>query len=70
MATSVDKSLIGKRVCLVRCSDPYTSLRAGDEGTVESVDSFGTVHVSWDNGSSLGLIKDDGDMFTVLEESR
>ena len=47
---------VGKRVRLVRTSDPYTRLSPGDEGVVTSVDSLGTLHVSWDNGSSLGLI--------------
>lgn len=58
--------LVGKRVRLVHCDDPYTNLRAGDEGTVELVDDFGTVHVKWDNGSGLGLVSEAGDRFTVI----
>lgn len=50
------QELKGKRVRLVRCTDPYTSLSPGSEGTVTFVDDFGTVHVAWDCGSSLGLI--------------
>lgn len=50
-------ALAGKRVRLVYCSDPYTKLRNGDEGIVESIDDMGTLHVKWDNGSSLGLIQ-------------
>ena len=46
----------GARVELVSTSDPHTRLAAGDRGTVAHVDSMGTVHVDWDNGSNLGLI--------------
>lgn len=47
---------IGDRVALISTSDPYTRLRPGICGTVELIDSTGTVHVHWDDGSRLGLI--------------
>ena len=50
-------ALAGKRVRLIRCSDPYTKLQSGDKGVVDYIDDMGTVHVKWDNGSSLGLIQ-------------
>ena len=50
-------NLVGKRVTLLRTSDPYTNLKAGDEGVVNYIDDMGTVFVKWDNGSSLGLIE-------------
>lgn len=50
------KTYVGKRVKLISCDDPHTKLVRGDEGVVTSVDSFGTVHVKWDNGSRLGLV--------------
>lgn len=59
--------LKGKRVRLIRCTDPYTELRPGDEGTVRRVDDIGTVHIKWDNGSGLGLCEDGGDEFEVIE---
>lgn len=46
----------GTRVALVHMEDPFTKIPAGTEGTVKSVDSLGTIHVSWDNGSSLGVV--------------
>ena len=46
----------GTRVMLIRMSDPYTNLRQGDQGTVTMVDDIGTIHVSWDNGSRLGVV--------------
>ena len=45
----------GTRVRL-RYMDDAFSPPAGTEGTVTFVDDVGTIHVTWDNGSSLGLI--------------
>ena len=47
----------GRRVRLGSCEDPYTDLEPGSEGTVLFVDTVGTVHVDWDNGSALGLVE-------------
>lgn len=52
----LDRSEQGKRVRLVYCSDPYTPLTPGTEGTISFVDDLGTVHVDWDNGSKLGMV--------------
>ena len=46
----------GTRVELVHMDDPYTSLTTGDKGTVRFVDDVGTIHISWDCGSSLGAV--------------
>ena len=47
----------GTRVELVKMDDPYnTKLIPGCQGTVRYVDDMGTIHVSWDCGSSLGVI--------------
>ncbi len=46
----------GARVELVSMSDPYTTLKPGDRGTVEFVDDTGTVFCKWDNGSGLGAV--------------
>ena len=46
----------GTRVMLIRMSDPYADLRQGDRGTVTMVDDIGTIHVSWDCGSTLGVV--------------
>lgn len=45
----------GTRVRLIRMNDPYTKLSPGESGTVTGVDDIGTIHVSWDCGSSLGV---------------
>lgn len=52
-------TLLGARVRLVRCTDPYTLLDPGAEGVVVHVDDVGTVHVLWDSGARLGLIPDE-----------
>lgn len=44
------------RVELVSMDDPYSRLSPGDRGTVKFVDDTGTVFVSWDCGSGLGIV--------------
>ena len=51
-----ERTLIGRRVVLVKTTDEYTNLVPGAEGTVIYVDDLDTVFVHWDDGSSLGLI--------------
>lgn len=46
----------GRRVRLVSMNDPYSHLKPGDLGTITGVDDIGTVHISWDCGSSLGAV--------------
>ena len=48
---------VGARVELTKMNDPYrTDLVPGCRGTVRFVDDTGTIHVSWDIGSSLGVV--------------
>ena len=49
--------MIGDRIELLHIDDRYTDLKPGDKGTVKIEDSLGTIHCEWDNGSSLGLIR-------------
>ena len=51
-----EKYPTGTRVELMHMDDPYTSLTTGDKGTVRFVDDIGTIHISWDCGSSLGAV--------------
>jgi len=46
----------GTRVILINMNDPYIKLQPGTKGTVTSVDDIGTIHVSWDSDSSLGIV--------------
>ena len=56
----------GTRVELVCMNDPYSRLKPGDRGTVKSVDDTGTVFVSWDCGSGLGVVYGE-DKIRILE---
>ena len=59
--------LKGKRIELISITDPYTDLKSGDRGTIDFVDDMGTIHVSWDNGSQLGLVPSE-DQYKILED--
>lgn len=54
----------GTRIHLVSMKD-CQALAPGTEGTVDHIDDIGTIHVNWDNGSTLGLIIGD-DLFWKL----
>jgi hypothetical protein len=56
---------VGDRVRLIYTSDVHTRLEKGTEGTVSFIDAFGTVHINWDGGSTLGMIPGE-DSFEVL----
>jgi hypothetical protein len=56
-----------KRIELISTSDPYTELRPGDLGTVDFVDDLGTIHITWDNGSQLGLVPGE-DQYKIVED--
>lgn len=47
---------VGSRVQLEYMDDPYGKLKPGDLGTVCFIDDTGSVHVSWDCGSSLAVL--------------
>lgn len=47
---------VGCRVELVRMNDPWSPLKPGAKGTVRCVDDIATIHVNWDNGSTLGVV--------------
>ena len=46
---------VGCRVELDYMNYPWSPIPQGTQGTVLSVDDIGTIHVSWDNGSGLGV---------------
>ena len=46
----------GTRLELIAMDDPYTTLKAGDRGTVDFVDDAGQIGMVWDSGSRLSLI--------------
>lgn len=56
---------LGARIRLINTSDPYTTLTPGDEGTVDLIDDAGTIHITWDSGSHLGLLPGE-DTYLIL----
>lgn len=46
----------GSRVRLICMNDPYRNLVADTMGTVMHVDDIGTIHVAWDDGSTMGVV--------------
>lgn len=62
----VKEFYLGKTVVLTRMED-FQPVPAGTTGVVKHVDDIGTLHVNWENGSSLGLIIGIDD-FLVIEE--
>ena len=61
---------IGTRVELIHMDDPYNKkLVPGCRGTVRWVDDWGTIHVNWDCGSSLGVVYGEDSCRKVVEEN-
>lgn len=61
----------GARVELVHMDDPYnTKLFSGCRGTVRKVDDAGMIHVSWDGGSSLGVVYGEDICRVVTDEEQ
>jgi hypothetical protein len=56
----------GQRVELVYLCDETSALRPGTRGTVQHVDGLNTVHVRWDDGATLGIIEEAGDVIRVI----
>ena len=49
-------------------TDPHTPVLPGTRGTVDLVDTIGSLHTTWDNGSSLALIPGE-DTFRKLTQA-
>lgn len=63
-----DHFTIGSRVVLNHMDDEQAP-PLGIKGTVFCVDDLGTVHVNWDNGSTLGAVILDGDSISIIKEA-
>lgn len=57
----------GMTIQLDYMDDPQAP-EIGTKGKIDYVDDAGTVHVSWENGGSLGLIPSEGDCFHIVAE--
>lgn len=54
----------GSRVVIKSMYDPYHAIPSGTAGTVKYVDDIGTIHVNWDNGTTLGICPDEDTFHT------
>lgn len=62
-----ESSLEGKRVRLIKMENDLDPIKPGEEGTIDRIDSIGTLFVKWDNGRSLGLVPNE-DKYIILNE--
>jgi len=58
----------GTRIVLLKMNDPYAPIEPGMRGTVEFVDSLGTIFPKWDNGRTLGVVPDEDSFRKLTEE--
>jgi hypothetical protein len=56
---------VGERIQVVRCLDEHASVFPGARGVIEFVDSNGTRHVRFDDGTQLGLVPGIDDWIAV-----
>lgn len=56
----------GTRIAVDSMNDPEAP-PAGTKGTVTAVDGIGTIHVNWDNGSTLPVLLT-GDSCSAVDE--
>lgn len=57
----------GTKVELVKMVD-FQAPPVGTKGEVQYVDDIGTIHVSWETGSSLGVVYGEDECRKVTEE--
>lgn len=51
-----EKYVAGTKVELIKMYDYINEVPTGTKGIIDFVDDMGTLHIVWENGSSLGLI--------------
>lgn len=61
---------VGTKIKLLHMDDPYTTLKAGDEGIVTGFDDLGTLQMQWSTGSTLGLVYGVDRFEKVVEQSQ
>ena len=58
---------VGTRIMLDHMED-IQAVPAGTKGTVDHVDDIGTIHMKWDNGSSLNVVYGEDKCRKITEE--
>lgn len=59
----------GTRIKLISYGYSFTNKKEGLLGTVVLVDDFGTIHMEWDDGSSVGLIVNEDQFIKVNKDN-
>ena len=57
----------GTKVRLLHMNDPFTTIPTGTIGEVLCIDSLGTLHVIWSNGSTLGVVFNEDSVVKIEE---
>lgn len=60
------KYITGTKIKLIKIYDLLSTIPSETTGVIERVDDRGTLHINWDNGSTLGLVVGT-DEFEILE---
>lgn len=63
------KYIVGTKVKLIKMYDLLSTIPTGTEGIIDRIDDQGTLHINWDNGSTLGLVIGT-DEFEVIGEDK
>lgn len=58
---------VGTRIRLTKMCEEQQPVPEGTTGTVTDIDDIGTIHMAWDNHSSLGLIEN-VDKFSIIDQ--
>ena len=64
-----DKYIAGTKIELIKMYDYINPVPPKTKGIIRSVDDMGTIQVTWENGSSLGLVVGI-DKFKILERGQ
>lgn len=56
----------GTMVECIDMADPYKPIPTGTHGVVWFIDDIGSIHVKWENGSTLALIENE-DRFKIIK---
>lgn len=58
----------GTRIILLQMGDDPRPIEANTRGTVKTVDDIGTLHCSFDNGRSLGIVPGEDSFRKLADE--
>ena len=58
----------GTRLVLLSMDDPYAPVPSGTKGTVVHVDDAAKIHMKWDNGRTLALVRGEDSFRKLTDE--